>query len=240
MTEGTSSVPIVHLLLPTGARVTYDITKKTTVSDIIARLSEDPSVTHPPDRTITLLYRGRILKPNRKIARLDSLDEFTVQVFYRAPRHREEAQPEAPLPSDLRGFDRLRRMNVPDSYIEQVRREFHEMNGTQNATAEERLALEEEWFPVIFDPENPMSPLTLPLTRRQQRRQRRESDEEELEFGNGDGIRLSAGLALGLLFGVGSLVFVVVAIRDRWFLIGLFAGACAHYVVRFALGLSVV
>ena len=243
MTDQDSRVPVIHLMLPTGARLTYDITKKTTVADIVARLSEDSAVTHPPDRRITLIYRGRVLKPRKKIAKLDTLDEFTIQVFYRA------AEREAPAAeangADLRGFDRLRRMNVSDSYIENIRRQFHAVHGSQDAPAEQRIELEEEWFPVIFNQENPMLPFVLPGDQQEPGRRQapgilNNEEEQELEFGTGAWLHLAVGLSLGGLFGVGSLVCVVIAPRDRWFLIGLFAGSCLHYIARYVLGLEVV
>ena len=247
MADDNSRVPVIHLMLPTGARLTYDITRRTTVADVVARLSADPAVTHPPDRTIVLIYRGRVLKPRKRIAKLDTLDEFTIQVFYRAER---EAPAAEAIGADLRGFDRLRRMNVSDSYIEDIRRRFHAVHGSQDAPPEQRIELEEEWFPVIFNPENPMLPPTdllglqpQPVTGQQQDQQAPailQNEEEEMEFGTAAGLHLSVGLSLGVIFGVGALVFVVITPGDRWFLIGLFAGSCLHYIARYVLGLQVV
>ena len=248
MSEGKVP-PTIHLMFPTGERTTCEITKDMTAATLIQRLMDDPKITHPANRTIALIYHGRILPGSEVLAKLDTLNEFTVHVFYRAAPTPAAApdSPTAPIASDLRGFDRLRRMNYEESEINELRQNFHAMHGTLEASAEERMEAEEEWFPVIFNHENPLQDLQLP--RRERRERRRRHDQTPLanaedtgpvmgdgDFSNRPWLRVVIGLIFGAVFGVGSLLFMLITFTDPWFVVGLLAGCCTHYAARYALG----
>ena len=257
---GAKVPPTIHLMFPTGEKATYEITKETTAAELISQVAQDPKITHPANRTISLIYHGRILKDSDVLAKLDSLSEFTIHVFYRATAPSEPPRTEngagaqnEPMDSDLRGFDRLRRMNYDQAEIDALRQNFHAIHGTTDASAEERIEAEEEWFPVIFNHENPLQDLQLP-GRRQRRPRRQRATEtpfvnnedegqiiEENEFASAPWVRALIGFVVGALFGIGALLlFLFVSFTDPWFLLGLFAGCCTHYAGRYLLGLDIV
>ncbi|OHT15858.1 hypothetical protein TRFO_13684 [Tritrichomonas foetus] len=157
--RNSNSPPKLHVLFPTGNRADYSITKMTTVSDLIKQITEDETIQKPENRTIALIYHGRILQPTEVISKIDSLDEFTIHVFY---RQIQRPTTQEPLESDLRGFDRLTRMNYTADQIADFRRSFHTMHGSLNSPREEQIEAEEEWIPVIFNNETALVDLQLP------------------------------------------------------------------------------
>lgn len=239
MSDEGGRVPTVHLMIPTGGRVTYDVTKDTTISDLIVRIRSDPAISNPPDRTISLIYRGRVLNEAEKVCEIDSLDEFTIHVFYRAVRSPEAPPP--PVNSELRGFDRLLRMNYSQNEISDLRHRFHSMHGTLDATGDARLELEEEWFPVIFNQENPLEDLRIRRGNdgRENTTPLDPIEEEEIPPSF---LQFLTGLTVGVLLGVPALALVAIGqvletrLRDRWFLAGALAGSCGHYLMRMLLG----
>ena len=248
MSEGKVP-PTIHLMFPTGERTTCEITKDMTAATLIQRLMDDPNITHPANRTIALVYHGRILTGSEILAKLDTLNEFTVHVFYRAapPPAAAPDAPSAAIASDLRGFDRLRRMNYEESEIEELRQNFHAMHGTLEASAEERMEAEEEWFPVIFNHENPLQDLQLPRRERRARRRRQEQAPlanaedtgpaiHDVDCVSAPWLRVVIGLIFGTVLGVGALIFILISYSDPWFVVGLLAGCCANYAARYALG----
>lgn len=246
----SEKLPLVNVMFPTGKRTNYDITKDTTAGDLIKMITEDSSVSHPENRTVAIIYHGRILNPSEIIVKIDTLDEFTIHVFYRAiPQP--HAAPAAPV-EELKGFDRLRRMNYERGQIEEIRRNFHVMQGTVNASQEERMEAEEEWFPVLFNQENPLQDLQLPPPRRQRSRQRNEEAENnplanpteaevattDFFFESASWVRVAFGLIIGSIFGIGSLVFMLISFHDKSFVLGLVIGTCAHYGMEYYLDLN--
>ena len=174
-----------------------------------------------------------------KVCEIDSLDEFTIHVFYRAVR-----SPEAPPPpanSELRGFDRLLRMNYSQNEISDLRHRFHSMHGTLDASGDARLELEEEWFPVIFNQENPLEDLRIRRGNngRENTTPLDPIEEEEIPPSF---LQFLTGLTVGVLLGVPALALVTIGqvletrLRDRWFLAGALAGSCGHYLMRMLLG----
>jgi hypothetical protein len=53
-------------------------------------------------------------------------------------------------------------MNYTPEQIAEVRREFHTVHGSRNSPIEAQIDIEEEWFPVIFNAENPLQLLHPP------------------------------------------------------------------------------
>jgi hypothetical protein len=242
-------IPVVHVLLPRGERVTYDITAETTISELISRIKSDPNVAKPANRTICIIYHGRVLHGDERIARLDSLEEFTLHLCFRGlPSARMESLD--PQSADLRGFDRLIRMNYSAEQIAELRHNFHSMRGSLTAAPDDRIEAEEEWFPVIFNHENPLQNLGfLPPARPPPQEPvadlhppvpaGEEAGPPEIALLNSPWFMFLFGLAIGALFGIGSLVFLLMAACNGPFLLGQFLGACAHYAARYYLGMEV-
>ena len=79
----SSVPPKLHILFPTGNRNDYDITIETTVSDLIQMIVDDKSVQKPENRTIALIYHGRILQPTDVLSKIDTMPEFTIHACFR-------------------------------------------------------------------------------------------------------------------------------------------------------------
>jgi hypothetical protein len=230
------------VLFPTGDRISYDLTKETTVSELIRLIRDDPQAKKPANRNIVIIYQGRILQSTDVLSSVESQDEFTVHAFFRAIRV------DAPNPEDLRGFDRLARMNYTPEQIAELRRNFHVLHGTTDGTRDAQLDAEEEWCPVIFNHENPLQDLQLPAPAGRRQRNanplvNNEGEEEELAVGQGErtldnfpSLKFVCGMVMGLIFGVGSLVFLLIALQDGPFMLGLFSGTCAHYALKYYFG----
>jgi len=240
----------VDVILPTGARVTCDVTKETTIGDLISEVCATAPA--PADRTPSMVYRGRILESSELVSQLDTLEMFTMQLFYRAVRPAARDPPAG----DLRGFDRLQRMDYPEDQIAEMRHHFHAMHGTEDATADARLEAEEEWFPVIFNQENPLHamqfrPFLDPARGRRRPRPHppaRENDNPIAQNGEAAGedednsswLRGFFGLVIGLIFGASALVFILLCLHDATFMFGLVLGVLGHYAIRYGMGLGVV
>lgn len=320
--------PKLHVLFSTGNRVDYEITNETSVNDLIQMISEDKSVQKPENRTIAIIYHGRILQPTDILSKIDTMTEFTVHVFFRqtsthkrSHKHKNDHQntqntPAADsatttdenrdnnnqennddderLESDLRGFDRLTRMNYSPEQIAEIRRSFHTMQGDSNSSPEAQIEAEEEWFPVIFNTNvvdgeaagaarillgiaNGIHPDANAPTRHQRNHQNRntEGDNQENDdnydyeeqdgarrndpenpnnqnnraarawalFNDGDAqagpdendgsswIRFAFGFIIGIIFGIGSILFMLTSLNDRSMLAGLFVGTLSHYCI---------
>jgi hypothetical protein len=146
----SAPLPVVHVLLPTGTRVTYEVTKSTTVTDLIDIIKSDSNVAKPPNRVICIIYHGHVLTGGEQIAQLDTLEEFTLHLCFRGGAY---AAGDPAI--ELRGFDRLARMNYSPDQIAEVRRDFHATHGSARASPEEQIETEEEWFPIIFNNDKP-------------------------------------------------------------------------------------
>lgn len=199
------------------------------------------------------------------------------------------------LASDLRGFDRLARMNYTPEQIAEIRRNFHTMQGSLNSSPEAQIEAEEEWFPVIFN-NNVVDggaagaarillgiANNTPNNARPRRQRNRHNTNEEggdenhgnddnydyeeqegareddpenpdnnrnrgarnwaiFTDGNGavrpdddnDGsswIRFAFGFIIGIIFGIGSIIFMLTSLNDRSMLAGLFVGTLSHYCI---------
>jgi hypothetical protein len=244
-----AAVPVVHVLLPRGERITYDITPQTTISELISRIKSDASVAKPPNRRISIIYHGRVLQGDERIARLDSLEEFTLHLCFRGPPPGPPGSLD-PQSADLLGFDRLRRMNYSPEKIAELRHNFHSMRGSLSARADERIEAEEEWFPVIFNHENPLQNLGFPPPTRPPPQQQpadahplvqapEEDAPQEFALTSSPWLMFLFGVLFGAVFGIGSLIFILIAASNGPFLLGLFVGTCAHYGARYYLGMEI-
>ena len=245
-----TKVQTINLMFPTGERSQVQITKEMTVGDLIDQISNDPKLSHPPNRTIALIYLGRILNDSDVLSKMTTLNDFTIQVFYRAIPQANRTTECPVISSDLRGFDRLLRMDYSREQIAELQHNFHAMHGTLEASREEQIDIEEEWFPVIFNHENPLQDLQ--IGQRRDRGNGQRTDENPLINNIHDGqfgddalvgtqwVRFSIGAIAGALFGVGALVFMWLRFNDRPFVLGLFLGIGIHYVVEYFFGLDMV
>jgi hypothetical protein len=224
----------VNVLFPTGDRISYEIPKDATVGDLIQRIRDDPNAKKPANRVIVIIYQGRILQSNDLLSSIENLDDCTLHAFFRAMR----VEPVAESAVDLRGFDRLSRMNYSASQIAELRQNFHVLHGTVLSSQEAQLDAEEEWFPVIFNHENPLQDLQLPqpaghppvpnpLIANE------DEDQGDRTLENFPLLKFICGLVIGLMFGIGSLVFLLISLHDGPFLLGLFGGTCGHYALKY-------
>ena len=226
---------LIHAMFSTGVKADYTLKPNSTVSDLINMVTLDSSVEKPPNKVISIIYFGCILQPTDNLSSYQK-DELTVNVFFRIPP--QDLQNQNP-DEDLKGFDRLTRMNYSQEQISNIRERFHQNQGTSNLSREEQLDIEEEWFPTIFNQENPLeafdlidhqSPSTvpfpdvIPLTPNQI---------EENSCSAWKVLEFCFGLLIGLVFGFSSFVlFFFVNIHDDFFLlIGSGFGIVCQYLV---------
>jgi hypothetical protein len=134
----------ITVVLSTGARHLFKLTRSHSISDLITALEADPAVEHPPSSTPVVIYRGRLLDPSAILASLDPTPEFAVLVFFRL-----EGVP-ITSPDNLEGFDRLLRMDYSELEIANIRAEFHRLHGTDAAPLAAQVDAEDEWFPALF------------------------------------------------------------------------------------------
>jgi hypothetical protein len=110
------------------------------------------------------------------------------------------------------------------------------MRGNLAAPPDERIEAEEEWFPVIFNHEDPPQNLDFPHPTQPQQQQ---PLVEEAALMNSPWIMFIFGLVIGALFGIESLIFILMAASNGSLLFGLFVGTCAHYAARYSLGMEI-
>ncbi|OHT13672.1 hypothetical protein TRFO_16105 [Tritrichomonas foetus] len=251
----------INAMFTDGSKRTYSIKRSFTVSDLISNISNDETVTIPPDRTVAIIYRGRILKPTDIWSAIETnLDDFSVQVCFRVS----QTASQRPQIQELRGFDRLQRMNYTSEQIAEIRQNFHQMHGTVNDPAESRLDAEDEWFPVIFNQENPLDAFNINLNNlpgnasNANNNNRRNflapitninaNNENHLPpnpiVGDiGDEaqessamMQLFIGFILGLVFGILSFLVVLVNLRDKHMMIGILIGLGGNFLLSFFYG----
>jgi hypothetical protein len=200
----------VNLLFLSGVRKAVLLDKSSTVSDIVDHVESDASLEKPPGHTTAAIYRGRILSPTDRIDSLDSLSEFSVHIVFR------QSSPAATDDDpNVRGFDRLRQMHYDERQIDAIRREFHEVRGSAQATDEERLTAEDEWLPVIFVADN--------IRHAGTRRTGDAATAWMLLTG------FVVGVVTGLIFGPISLVLLLVSPQNRGCVFGLLLGLIVYY-----------
>jgi hypothetical protein len=222
------ATPSVQVMLPNGERIPFAITASMTISDLINSLGERGVV--PATRTVVLIYHGRILQSQETVASLDSLDQFTIHALFRPARMSALLADDSS--TELRGFDRLARMNYSPQQIAQLREDFHAMRMTTQGTAEARMEAEEEWFPVIFNDDNPIQGLRPRQAPPPLDGLEPVQEEQPYALDRYPWLKFGLGVFLGTLFGLAALVFMFMPRSDRMFFIGLFLGTCLHYGIR--------
>jgi hypothetical protein len=202
----------VNLVFASGVRKAVNLDKSSPVSDIIELVESDASLGKPPTHTTVAIYHGRILSPTDTIGSLDSLPDFSIHIVFRQ-------SPSAATEDDLnvRGFDRLRRMHYDEQQINAIRREFHQVRGSSQATDEERLTAEDEWLPVIFITDN--------IRQAGARRTQDQATGWMLSMG------FVVGIMTGLMFGPISLFLLLISHQNRGCVFGLLLGLLVYYSV---------
>ena len=159
-----SQIITVNVLLVDGKSKQIDLDKDGTVQDIVNAIDSDETIAKPEPHTSVVIFRGRILKHTEPLKSLGS-DEFPVHLVFHANT------PE-PQNSGLEGFDRLKDLGYDEAEVMRLREIFHEIQGTVNAPDAERIAIEEEWVPVILNSRTPLEILGERPTQTQQNQER--------------------------------------------------------------------
>ncbi|OHT01457.1 hypothetical protein TRFO_31723 [Tritrichomonas foetus] len=150
---------------------------------------------------------------------------------------------------ELRGFDRLLIMNYTREQIARIRRQFHQMTNTVGEPAEQQLAHEDEWFPALFNNDEPLNLFGVNNPNRsvnQNDQQRnslnglRQGREDEAPLVNDQqrtaieyeesSVYYFVGFAAGFFFGIGIAIILPLFCREKKFLIGLSFGLSIHYL----------
>ena len=139
---------------PNGTVKTYQFDRFATVQNLIEQIQQDTTVEIPPEKAVAAIYRGKFLKSNEKFSEIDNYPEYTVLITFR--NMDSQHQNEGDEVHDLKGFDRLARMDYTPQQIEVIRQTFHQMRGSENDSPQQKIDAEEEWLPVIFNTDNPL------------------------------------------------------------------------------------
>ncbi|KAH0792521.1 DUF2407 C-terminal domain-containing protein [Histomonas meleagridis] len=143
------------------------------------------------------------------------MDEFSVQAYFK-PIKKQENEEE---PVELKGFDRISRMGYSPELISTIRTNFHTMNGTLDESDETRLNIEEEWFPVIFNQENPLDLLGIHTDNLNETTGILEPA-QEYPRRLPSWLYLLIGFTLGTLFGFVSLIVLFVDMTNFFLVLG--------------------
>ena len=257
----------IHVLLPNGEKITYQVPINETVGYLVNLMKKDEKVEIPHNRIISIIYRGRILGSDEILSHFDSLREFSVHAFFKIdPSATENEEGTSNNENvefhELRGFDRLRRMNLSADQIAVLRRNFHTLNNTIDSPIDAQIDLEEEWLPTIFNQPDYLAILqqaNLGLfgnvsngpnnnneqqndgntnnntnnnnDRTSQANQNDDLDDPDMQIPIGDCFWLpfAFGFITGLIFGVVSLLVVLVFYRRAAFLVGLLMGISLNF-----------
>ena len=217
---------------PNSFKKVYLFNHYSKVNDLINEILNDETIFKPKEKEICILYSGKILNPNENFINIEKMNEFTVTILFKLKKM------DNLLTIDLepRGFDRLRRMDFNPQQIEEIRSQFHTIRGTLNESEEQKIEEEDEWFPVIFNSENPLESFqnflpnnNIPI---------RNYEIRPLEVSN-KWTTFSIGIILGLIFGPFSFLFLLISLQDRFGLIGLIFGIILHYFFKDSLNFFV-
>jgi hypothetical protein len=221
MNESNEQLAITALF-PNGQRETYNISRSSSVRNLIKFIKTDDSVPKPDGKKITILYHGKILNKDFILSEIEKLPSFTVHVFFRQPQI-ESSQVEDNL--SLCGFERLRRMGYNSNQIQEARINFHRMHHSLDLSTEEQIAIEEEWFPLILNQNNPNEIIRPPM----------ELINVEIRRNYSDVCcrRFFFGCLCGYFFGMGSILLFLFDPNDRAFplgiCVGIFVGVCCDH-----------
>lgn len=142
----------INCIFTNDKKKVYKITTDKTVKDLKDMITSDSSIVANPTQQVVVIFMGKVLEDDREISSYTNGNEsVSFQVVVRNYVNNENVQT-----VDLKGFDRLTRMEYTEEQIEGMRTEFHRSIGSTNLSEEARTNLEEDWFPVIFSLERPM------------------------------------------------------------------------------------
>ena len=233
----------VSAVFPDGERKTYHFNKDSTVSELISEIMTDKSIEKPKDKGICIMYHGRILKSTEKFSEIDTIPDFAVSVVFRLNRNAAPSDGQnGEEDTELRGFDRLTRMNYTPDQISEIRHQFHFMRGGLNETHEQQLDAEEEWLPVIFNSENPLETLQNADAERPIRTQirRRHQNYETFHFDQSSfWTTFCIALVLGIVFGPASLLYLLISLQDKAGIAGIAIGVGIHYLISICFHVSI-
>lgn len=229
-----NSVPYsIRCLFQNGTSIACTVDEDSKISDLISKLEQTPDVKVPSGFQTSIIYRGKFLDRNEKISSIETMKEFSVQVYFRGNKQQQQPTDDA---REIKGFDRLSRMNYTPEQIRLIRTNFHLMNGSTGLSQEERIDLEEEWFPVIFNQDNPIDILNVNLNGNGDAGIN--NQEETLDGNNDDAfndlpswVHLLVGFGLGSVFGFVAIIIVFIGIRNRFLLIGIVLGILMHFTL---------
>ena len=230
----------ISAIFPDGERRTYNFNKNSTVSDLISEITSDKSIEKPKDKTICVMYHGRILKSNEKFSEIDSLPDYAVSVLFRLNKSAPPADGQSAQDStELRGFDRLVRMNLTQDQISELRHEFHRIRGELNMTEEERIEAEEEWLPsILYSDRDPLQ--IIRQNANIQRPTRRRNNYETFHFDQSSfWTTFFIALVLGIVFGPLSLLSLLCSLQDKAGILGITMGVCVHYLLLLLFNVSI-
>jgi len=210
----------VHVLFTDGARISFPADPELTVSDLLVMVQKSPDVAIPPDSSVLLLYRGKILDVGSSISQIEPLlAEFTIHCFFRA-------NPKSKSLPESRGFDRLLSLNYSADEVSVIRQNFHEFQGTESSVLEdERFEIEDEWYPTLFSDELPLDILLPDGESPSANQPHATASRRDPRFW----LCFVFGFLLGFYFGAGALFFMSLTYRNRKVLWGTLVGACLHY-----------
>lgn len=238
----------ISAVFPNGTKKTFHFDEFSTVSDLIELIQEDKTIENPPGKIISVLYHGRFLKPEERFSEIDSLSDYAVSILYRADKN---ALQEEPHPMELKGFDRLIRMDYSPEEIMRIRERFHHMRGGENDTDTQKIDAEEEWLPVLFNNEGTTDVLdvfggTVPNRRpRRTWRQRRQAtvylDQDARRTQNVSfWVTFLITFLLGFIFGPVTLLYILVSMNDRGGILGVIIGVACYFIFSSCFNFSVI
>lgn len=216
----------INAMFPDGQRKMYTFNYESKIQDLIDQIQNDDNIKKPEGRIICAMYRGKILENHEKISDLDSFSGFTVSILFRMPPKEKHLNKKD---KELKGFDRLERMNYTPQQIQEIRHQFHTMRGSLNDSIENKYNAEEEWLPVIFNSENPLELFRAEMER-PEIPQEEYSDEnaptyEYIAYNRiSPGFTFLIGFLLGMIFGPASLFFLIVSYKDTVGISGIISG----------------
>jgi hypothetical protein len=121
-------------------------------------------------------------------------------------------------------------MNYAPGQIAQLHENFHVMRGTIAAPRRAQLNGEDEWFPLILADDNPEQALQPPALLQNQ------AKEEPYFVDRYPWVKLLLGTFLVAIFGIWSLIFMVMPRSDCVFWSGLLLGTGVNFLIKWCVG----
>jgi len=215
----------VTFFYPNGYKDHIELADTLLICQIIDQLLVKNAEMIPKEHSPRLIYKGRILSGNESLNSLEMEEEFTIHVFFQI-----KSQNSDPIDIiELRGFQRLFRMNFTAERIEMLQYIFHERYGSLDRSEEERILLEDEWFPILFNQiinNDNLDAFEIP-----------NNNENTQDINDSPYISFVLGTFLGLIFGLASLSFSIIFYQNKWILFGQGFGTLINVSILFYLGI---